>query len=174
MEENFIDRSVAACVEASAARQGDTKARLDRLRHVHAEAKAAVSRLLNMVANGLMDDGDPEFREQLAANKLRRDEASRQIDALRSQIASGKPSFTPEKIERVAALLRDKLQHGSPDLRQAYARLLLDEVSVTRDEIRITGSKSVLAGAAAQGDDIPAPAVLSFVQEWRTRHDSNV
>jgi len=173
LEPSRLAEMLEAYVKASAAQEGDAKDKLSRLRHVHTEAKAAVSRLLAMVASGLMDEGDPEFREQLASNKIRRDEASRQIDEMRSQMSSGEPILTPEKIERVAALLNDKLHNGPPDLRQAYARLLVDEVRVTRDEIRIIGSKAVLARAASHGANIPAPAVLSFVQEWRARRDSN-
>jgi hypothetical protein len=40
--------------------------------------------------------------------------------------------------------VRDKLRHGSPEPRQAYARLVIDEVSVSDEEIRISGSRSVL------------------------------
>ena len=74
---------------------------------------------------------------------------------------------------RALSLREGRQQCADPDLRQAYARLLMDEVRVTKDEIRIGGSKAVLARAASEGPDIPAPAVLSFVQEWRTRRDSN-
>jgi site-specific DNA recombinase len=50
----------------------------------------------------------------------------------------------------------------------------MDEVRVTKKESRITGSKNVLARAVSDAQDIPAPAVLSFVREWRTREDSNL
>jgi hypothetical protein len=49
----------------------------------------------------------------------------------------------------------------------------MDEVRVTDEEIRISGSKSVLARCTAQGVAEPVPKVLSFVQEWRAREDSN-
>ena len=63
---------------------------------------------------------------------------------------------------------------GPSEFRQAYARLLMDEVRVTDEEIRISGSKSVLARCAADGVGEPAPRVLSFVREWRARQDSNL
>ena len=44
---------------------------------------------------------------------------------------------------------RDELHHRPPDLRQADARLLLNEVRVNDREIRISGSKAVLARRAA-------------------------
>ena len=61
--------------------------------------------------------------------------------------------MTPQKIERLALLLGEKLHHGPPDLRQAYARLILNEVRVDDREIRISGSKSVLARSAAEGQN---------------------
>ena len=103
----------------------------------------------------------------------RRDEVGREISDLQKRMASGEPRITPEKVGRLAVLLRDKLYDGPPELRQAYARLLMDEVYVSEEEIRISGSKAVLARAASDGADMPAPAVLSFVREWRTRRDSN-
>ncbi len=53
-------------------------------------------------------------------------------------------------------------------------RLVMREVSVGDKEIRISGSKAALARAASDGFDKAAPAVLSFVREWRTRQDSNL
>jgi len=43
----------------------------------------------------------------------------------------------------------------------------MDEVFVSEEEIRISGSKPVLARVASDGADMLAPAVLSFVREWR-------
>lgn len=87
---------------------------------------------------------------------------------------SAEPGVTPAKIEQMAFALRGHLQDGSPELRQAYARLVLNEVTVTPEEIRISGSKAVLAKSAATGPENTTPAVLSFVREWRARNDSNV
>lgn len=84
------------------------------------------------------------------------------------------PMITPAKIEKLAVLLRDKLHHGSPDLRQAYVQLLLNEVRVDDRQIRISGSKAVLARSAAGGVANTTPAVLSFVRDWRTQEDSNL
>ena len=89
-------------------------------------------------------------------------------------MASDEPTITPEKVERLGLLLRDKLQYGSAELRQAYARLVIGEVTADEREIRISGSKAVLARCAAQPPGETPPAVLSFVQEWRARKDSNL
>jgi site-specific DNA recombinase len=128
---------------------------------------------LELVEKGLMDAEDPALRERLISLKLRRDELAKDASDLHRHIASGAPQVTPDKIGKVAVLLREKLRHGPPELRQAYARLVMDEVSVSDEEIRISGSKSILARCAAASEMPAAPAVLSFVQEWRARRDSN-
>ena len=89
----------------------------------------------------------------------------------RRHIASDDPSITPEKVERLAILLNDKLNHGPAEFRQAYARLVLREVSVKDKEIRISGSKALLARTAADGLQATPPTVLSFVREWRAGRD---
>ncbi len=97
-----------------------------------------------------------------------------QIAELQKRIACGEPSITPQKIEQMAILLRDKLHNGPAELKQANARLAMRKVSIKDKEIRITGSKAVLAKAASRVLGKTAPAVLSFGREWRTRQDSNL
>ena len=138
-------------------------------RQDHKEAEAGITRLLELVEKGLMDAEDASMRERLVNLRFRRDELADQISDLTRRLASAEPVITPKKIENLALLLRDELQSGPPDLRQAYARLLLSEVRVDDREIRISGSKAVLAKSAAGGVAKTTPAVLSFVREWRTR-----
>ena len=121
-----------------------------------------------------MDAEDTSMRERFINLRFRRDELSEQISDLTRRLAMAEPVLTPDKIDKLALLLRDKLHSGPPDLRQAYVRLLLNEVCVQPHEIRISGSKAVLARSAAEGVAKTTPAVLSFVREWRTRQDSNL
>ncbi len=87
-----------------------------------------------------MDAEDPALRERLVALKLQRDEIAQEIGSLQKRLSSAEPTITPEKIGKLAVLLRDKLHNGPPELRQAYARLVMNEVRVTKEEIRISGS----------------------------------
>ena len=50
--------------------------------------------------------------------------------------------------------MRQKLHEEPPDLRQAHARLPLNEVTVSDQEISISGSKAVLAKAASQDAEL--------------------
>jgi site-specific DNA recombinase len=163
-----------AYVQSAAAQADGAKARLAKLRHDHTGAAAWITRLLELVEKGLMEAEDPAMRERFVALKLQRDRIAKEIGDLQNRMAGSTPTITPEKVARIGGLLRDKLYEGPSDLRQADARLLLDEVRITDDEIRIYGPKSVLARCAAEGPDEPAQPVLSFVREWRARQDSNL
>jgi len=129
-------------------------------------------RLLELVEKGLMHAEDAELRDRLIGLKLRRDEVGREISDLQKRMASGEPRITPRRSAASPCCC------GTSSMTAARAaagirRLLMDEVSVSEQEIRISGSKAVLARVASDGADMPAPAVLSFVREWRARRDSN-
>lgn len=160
-------------LKSSTTRTEEAQQNLTKLRQQHKEAEAALMRLLDLVEKGLMDAGDPSLRERLVGLRLQRDELSRELSDLQKRLTQGEPTLTPERIEALGLLLHDKLFSGSGEIRQAYARLLLSEVSVTKTEIRISGSKSILARCATAGPGEAVPEVLSFVRKWRARQDSN-
>ena len=155
-------------------REDRSREQLRQLRQAHKEAEVGIARLLELVEKGLMDAEDPGLRERLVALRFRRDELAKELADLNRRLAMADPVLTPAKVERLALLLGEKLHHGPPDLRQAYARLVLSEVRVNDQEICIRGSKAVLARSAAEGLAETTPAVLSFVREWRPRQDSNL
>jgi hypothetical protein len=155
-----------AYLKSTASRADETKERLSQMRQSHKEAEAAIMRLLELVEKGLMEAEDPSLKERLIGLKVRRDELTQDIGDLQKRVTSGEPVVTPAKIEKLAALLRDELHNGPPELRQAYARLAMREVSVKNKDIRITGWKAVLAKAAARVSTLSRPE-FSFVREWR-------
>ncbi|WP_409561755.1 recombinase family protein [Hyphomicrobium sp. MC8b] len=163
-----------AYLKSANSRSADIKERLSRLRQAYKDAEAGIARLLTLVEQGVMDAEDGSLRERLVGLKVRRDELGAEVADLQKRLANGEPAITPDKIAAFAALLSDKLQNGPPDFRQAYVRLTMQEVSVGDKEIRISGSKALLARAASNGLDKTALGVLSFVQEWRARKDSNL
>jgi site-specific DNA recombinase len=122
LEPNRLGEMLQAYVGAGSDREDQNRERLVKLRHAYKEAEAAIARLLELVERGLMDAEDPALRERLIGLKLRRAESTKDAGDLQRHIASGEPEITVDKIGKVAVLLRDKLRHGSPELRQAYAR----------------------------------------------------
>ena len=163
-----------AYLQSASERAERERGQLDKLRHSHRDIQARLSRLLDLVEQGEMSAADPNLKERLSGLRLQRDELAAEIANLQHRITSGEPEITAEKVERFAALLREKLLNGDPAFRQAYARLLMREVSVKDKEIRISGSKSILARAASKALEETPPAVLSFVREWRTGKDSTL
>ncbi|NGO62461.1 recombinase family protein [Rhizobium daejeonense] len=140
-----------AYLKSATERADRNKHEIDRLRQKHRDTQAALTRLLSLVESGLMEAEDPALKERLLGLKLQRDELAVEIKDLQQRLSSSEPEITAEKIERFAMLLRDKLANGTPEFRQAYARMVMREVSVRDDEIRISGSKAILAKATSQG-----------------------
>lgn len=158
-----------AYVRSDSERFDQQRERISRMRQDHKETEAAITRLLTLVEKGLMDADDPSMRERLIGQKLRRDELAADIAAMQKHIADGAPTITREKIEKFASLLRHKLNNGTPELKQAYARLVMTDVTVQDKEIRIRGSRRMLAKAASQGLVKTPPSVLSFVRKWHAQ-----
>ena len=55
-----------------------------------------------------------------------------------------------------------------------YMKLLLDRVTVDHRSVRLEGSPAILEKLANRGLPNSSPEVLSFIQEWRPREDSNL
>ncbi|MFN4058872.1 MAG: hypothetical protein ACK4HW_11950 [Roseinatronobacter sp.] len=138
------------------------------------DTKAAITRLLELVEKGLAELEDPEFRERMVALRFRRDELNTDITDLNRRLNDERPDITREKLKTLSDLLRGQFDSGDHQVRQAYARLLLDEVRVWDGEIHVTGSKRQLAKKASDPTGTTAPEGLSFVRKWRTRQDSNL
>ncbi|MFJ7352771.1 recombinase family protein [Phyllobacterium sp. NPDC097923] len=161
-------------LQSATERADRNKHQIEKLRQSHRDVQAALTRLLALVENGLMEAEDPNLKVRLLGLKLQRDDLSIEIKELQERLSSNQAEITPERIEQFAKLLRAQLENGSAEFRQAYVRILMQEVRVTKKEIRISGSKSILAKAASHDIGAAPPAVLSFVREWRTRQDSNL
>ena len=161
-------------INSTTSRANEAKDKFLKLKQTHKEAEASLQRLLGLVESGTMDANDPSLRERLVGLRLQRDGLAKEVAELGRRMTQGDPLVTPDRIERLGFLLHDKLHNGSPEFRQAYAGLLMDEVRVSTDEIRISGSKSLLARLAASESNLDATEVLSFVRKWRARKDSNL
>ena len=160
LEPRHLAELLDGYVRSQASRGDQAREKIARLRQAHKDAEAAIARLLDLVEKGLMDAEDANMRDRLVGLKLQRDELARDLSDHQKRLALGDPVLTPQKIERFGRLLRDKLYDGPPELRQAYARLLLQEVAVTGQEIRISGSKAVLARCASTDVGDAASGVL--------------
>jgi site-specific DNA recombinase len=166
----ILEAYVARSAEADAARGEE----LARARRARTEAEGRISRLLELVEQGLMHSADPALKERLDTAKREREGAVERVRLLEAGGSVGAARITPDSIERLSASLRDALRSQDPSFRKAYLRLFLDEVVVGDDAIRLRGPKAALAKATL-GDGLPPAAgvVPSFVRQWRPVRDSN-
>jgi hypothetical protein len=137
------------------------------LRAAKTNSEGALNRLYELVEQGLASPSDRDFAERLTHHRQRIAALTADIVSLERQLASSQRRITPDVLGRFSKLLREGLRGESPALRQAYVRLLIDDVTVESDKVQIRGSRkalerAVIATAASRGTKVP-----SFAREWR-------
>jgi len=169
-----LPKLLEAFLEQSDASDGNRRDELASLRAEKTNSTGALNRLYELVEQGLASPTDRDFAERLTHHRGRIASLTADIEGLERQLKSSQRSITPEIVGRFGTLLRDGLRGDNPALRQAYVRLLIDQVIVGEDQIHIRGSRkalerAVIATAASARNGVP-----SFAREWRARNDSNV
>ena len=130
-----------------------------------------ISRLFDALTDGTVTD-TKGFRDQQTKLEARREELIRLISIKERETALPVRRLTNGQIKRFGEALSQMLQSGPIGFRKAYTQLLVDRVDVSRDEVRISGSKEALASAVLAQKTLNGP-VTGFVREWRTRQDEN-
>ncbi|MFZ1992000.1 MAG: recombinase family protein [Alphaproteobacteria bacterium] len=131
-----------------------------------------IGHLYGAVENGVtLDDS---LRNRIAKLQERRDQVTKLAAAKDARLEAPLEPVPADKAAAFAEAARERLMDkGRPEFARAYLRLMVSEVRLGREEIRITGPKNALASAAA-AHTAGATPVLSFEQDWRTRQDSNL
>ena len=127
-----------------------------------------------LVEQGLASPTDRDFAERLTVHRGRMASLTADIEAVERQLEPSRRTMTPEIVGRFGNMLRDGLRGDNPALRQAYVRLLIDQVVVEDEQVLISGSgkaleRAVVATAAGTRKGVPI-----FAREWRARQDSNL
>lgn len=129
-----------------------------------------VTRLYQAIEDGIITP-DADVKERITNLKARREVVEASLSRLAEQ-AINKSALTPEKIDAFTKLMSDKLDHGDAQARKAYLHAVISRIEVGDREVRIIGSKHLLAAAVVAGD-LPPANVRGFVRKWRARVDSN-
>lgn len=167
---------LATLISRSDTALADRKQALGRLKAQRTEAQAAVARLWDAVEAGLARPSEADFAERMTAARERVARLTHEIDLLEAQDAAPtRRPITAEVLDRFAAMMREGLQQADPRQRQAYVRLIVNEVTLSNTALTITGSRKTLASiVAATANATGNTAVPKFAQKWRTRKDSNL
>ena len=165
---------LAAFLERSDESDSRRREELTLLRSAKTNSTGALNRLFELVEQGLAAPSDRDFAERLTHHRQRIASLTSDITSLEKQLKSSQRRVTPDIVEKFGGLLREGLRGDNPALRQAYVRLLIDEVVVGAEQIHIRGSRKALESAVLAASARPGAAVPSFAREWRTQEDSNL
>ena len=134
----------------------------------------AITNLMIMVEREVSLLKQPEFTERMAHNKARKSVLEADVRGLEAQLAKSKVRITKEMIEKFGERMRSALRDGNHQFRSAYVRLFVDQVTVTPDEIVITGSKAALERTLVKVGNPAREPVPIFDREWCPGEDSNL
>ena len=137
------------------------------------ETEGAINRLVGMVEVGLMNVNDPALADRLKALKTKQASLQSQISTASATEPAQKHRLTEAKLNKLSGAIRSALRDQAPEMRKAYLKLFVDNVIISKQEIRVSGPKGILAKAAI--NDLPnTPGeVITFVRKWRPVGDSN-
>lgn len=135
-----------------------------------AAAEAAVDRLFQLVATGVLAADAPDLKRHLAEAASARDRArARHAEAERIATA---PLAAPsrDQYRALAATLRRRLEPPTIPARKQALRAIVDRIEMTGDGLKFVGSARKLAFLAANADE---NRVIGFMAGWRPHGDSN-
>ena len=100
------------------------------------EAKAKLSRLLQLVEDGLMESSDPLFRNRFETAKDDLEIAEKIVNLISRRHAPSE-EYSANKVAEFTELLRNALAHGNILFRKAYLRAVVAQIEIDDTEFRI-------------------------------------
>lgn len=137
------------------------------------ECEGQKSRVIKLVATGALQPSDPQLVDMIKGLDARLAAIAVEIRSLEKQLAQPSRSMTDDLLARFSRLVRGGLRSKDPQFRRAYLRLIVDEIIINEDEVLVRGSREALEHAVFLGTDA-RDGVLTSIQDWRTRQDSNL
>lgn len=132
----------------------------------------AMDRLYEAVERNLIPM-DETLQERVRKHQTRRQEVLTRMTGLRHQKELPMAELTPKKITEFCRMLKDKFCDAEACFGKAYLRLLLEEIRVEGQEIRIRGSYAALAGMLQKTKVGLLDGVPTFGGSWLPGPDSN-
>ena len=169
-----LEQLLAGLLERSEDADRRRRRLLATARTTRTEAEKAIGNLLRLVENGTMPADSHEVVERIAFQRARQQSATTEIESIERQLTVSRKRITPIVIAEFGQVLRAKLVASDPNFRRAYVALLVEEVQVSAEQIRLTGTRSALEHLLVSDKPPLAGPVPSFDREWCPEEDSNL
>ena len=164
---------VSGYLEQAKAAAQTHRTQLGQLKADFTENEGAINRLIGMVEAGLMEVNDPTLVARLTPLKAKRTTLQNQIANASAMEPAHKHRLTETKLDKLSTVIRTALWQAPPGMRKAHLKLFVDNVTISKEEIRVSGPKGILAKAAMSDLPTTPGEVITFVREWRPVGDSN-
>jgi site-specific DNA recombinase len=159
--ESLLDRTRKSLTKA--------KSRSRDLNKQEREINTKLDRLYNALAEGTVTQTEA-FRRKVSTLEAQRDEVIQTRSQLTQHSTLPTKALAKSNLKKFSDAMHEKLRADDPAFRKAYVRLFVDEVTVSDEEIRISGPKAALTHAISSKEISTSKGVPSFDREWWTRH----
>lgn len=167
-----LEHMLGSLLARNSGRRAAAQAKLKEPKRERRELDQKLAKLTDALEKAVPLD---TVKSRITQRQNEREQVNRTISFVNREIDSPLSVVTPEKLEGFSKGLRTRLREdGEPGFRKAYLRLLLDNVAVAKNRVRISGRRDVLAYQLTADKPLPPSMVPTFMDGWRTRHDSNV
>jgi site-specific DNA recombinase len=147
----------------------------DNLRNLKKELDAiqqATDRLYEAVEQGMLPMGN-SLRERAHKHQARRQEVLTEMAGLRRKKEMPVSQLGPKKIDTFCKALKQRLQDKESNFGKDYLSLLVDEINVEGNEVRLRGSYGALAGMLSRTKAETYEKVPTFGSGWLPILNSN-
>ena len=134
--------------------------------------QAATERLYEAVENGFLPM-DMSLKDRVHKHQARRQEILLSMASLRREQTISTQNFSSKRIESFCKAIREKLNDRSSQFGKEYLRLLVDEIKVDGNDIRLTGSYAALSSTLERTKAGHSQRVPAFGGDWLPNPDSN-
>ena len=157
LQRNRLLELLQAVLERSDTADAQRHQDLKRIRREKVEAAKRMRRLLEALEEGVMSARDPMLAERLTQHRQNVAQLDASARSLTLQLERGPQRISEETIAQFGKLISEQLRKGNSALRNAYVRLLIDNVRMDNQTIHIQGSKAALESAVVWTPMPPYP-----------------
>ena len=116
---------------------------------------------------------DERLRSRSQKLQARRNEALLEIAKVEDRNRQALPKVDSRRIEAFSKVLEARLKDVSSGFGKAYLRMLVDEIRLEGNELKIRGSYAKLGDAFGMLEKMRLGEVPSLIRDWRARQDLN-